>query len=320
MSYKSSFTSQQVEQRLLQGYYDDIVEAGVQGGVLEEGEITKQELDLELAKRLKNSITQNGRMLLGRISKSANDKIFSLGQNSLEIAMEEISQAYESTIKESYKNQNQTEFFVIYSSLNGEANLPEDELALYSSVMTFYIDVTCQSFSSSGSMEFENGYIIYNPYNSCLKIYKTFNVSTTGYVSSTRIINNCPQETSEKPDVPIILNSGIIIDKDGYEIQELMTSQNINTIGDLIINKMNQYANGNARMFIVKYTATDETGNSSPLAQEIFCKVLETQYSSSDPEGTYRILVENGNFERGVISMFYDYVSESFSYSFTKIN
>ena len=32
MSYKSSFTSQQVEQRLLQGYYDDIVEAGIQGG------------------------------------------------------------------------------------------------------------------------------------------------------------------------------------------------------------------------------------------------------------------------------------------------
>ena len=56
MSYNSSFTSQQVEQRLLQGYYDDIVEAGVQGGVLEEGEITKQELDLELAKRIKSTI------------------------------------------------------------------------------------------------------------------------------------------------------------------------------------------------------------------------------------------------------------------------
>lgn len=54
MSYKSSFTSQQVEQRLLQGYYDDIVKAGKQGGVIgNEENVTKDQLDLSLAKTLK---------------------------------------------------------------------------------------------------------------------------------------------------------------------------------------------------------------------------------------------------------------------------
>ena len=54
MSYNSSFTSQEVEQRLLQGYYDDIVEAGIQGGVIgNEENVTKGQLDLSLAKTLK---------------------------------------------------------------------------------------------------------------------------------------------------------------------------------------------------------------------------------------------------------------------------
>ena len=61
MSYNSSFTSQQVEQRLLQGYYDDIVKAGKQGGVIgDEENVTKEQLDLSLAKTLKGqgSITK----------------------------------------------------------------------------------------------------------------------------------------------------------------------------------------------------------------------------------------------------------------------
>ena len=54
MPYNSSFTSQQVEQRLLQGYYDDIVKAGKQGGVIgDEENVTKEQLDLSLAKTLK---------------------------------------------------------------------------------------------------------------------------------------------------------------------------------------------------------------------------------------------------------------------------
>lgn len=51
MAFKSSFTSQQIETRIKQGYYDDILQAGLDGNVFtDETKPSKQELDLQLAK------------------------------------------------------------------------------------------------------------------------------------------------------------------------------------------------------------------------------------------------------------------------------
>ena len=51
MGFKSSFTSQQIENRIKQGYYDDILQAGLDGNVFtDETKPSKQELDLQLAK------------------------------------------------------------------------------------------------------------------------------------------------------------------------------------------------------------------------------------------------------------------------------
>ena len=50
MGYKSTYKSEQIQTRLKQGYYDDIVEAGIQGGVFNaDTQPTKGELDLKLA-------------------------------------------------------------------------------------------------------------------------------------------------------------------------------------------------------------------------------------------------------------------------------
>ena len=50
MGYKSTYKSEQIQTRLEQGYYDDIVEAGIQGGVFDaDTQPTKGELDLKLA-------------------------------------------------------------------------------------------------------------------------------------------------------------------------------------------------------------------------------------------------------------------------------
>lgn len=51
MGYKSTYKSEQIQTRLKQGYYDDIVEAGIQGGVFDaDTQPAKGELDLQLAK------------------------------------------------------------------------------------------------------------------------------------------------------------------------------------------------------------------------------------------------------------------------------
>ena len=51
MGYKSVYKSPELQARLEQGYYDDIVEAGIQGGVFDaDTQPTKGELDLQLAK------------------------------------------------------------------------------------------------------------------------------------------------------------------------------------------------------------------------------------------------------------------------------
>ena len=51
MGYKSVYKSPEIQARLEQGYYDDIVEAGIQGGVFDaDTQPTKGELDLQLAK------------------------------------------------------------------------------------------------------------------------------------------------------------------------------------------------------------------------------------------------------------------------------
>lgn len=51
MAFKSSFTSQEIEDRIKQGYYDDILQAGLDGNVFtEETKPSKQEMDLQLAK------------------------------------------------------------------------------------------------------------------------------------------------------------------------------------------------------------------------------------------------------------------------------
>lgn len=51
MAFKSSFTSQQIEDRIKQGYYDDILQAGLDGNVFtDETKPSKQEMDLQLAK------------------------------------------------------------------------------------------------------------------------------------------------------------------------------------------------------------------------------------------------------------------------------
>lgn len=50
MGYKSTYKSEMIQTRLEQGYYDDIVEAGIQGGVFDaDTQPTKEELDLKLA-------------------------------------------------------------------------------------------------------------------------------------------------------------------------------------------------------------------------------------------------------------------------------
>ena len=50
MGYKSVYKSPEIQARLEQGYYDDIVEAGIQGGVFDsDTQPTKGELDLKLA-------------------------------------------------------------------------------------------------------------------------------------------------------------------------------------------------------------------------------------------------------------------------------
>lgn len=50
MGYKSTYKSEMIQTRLEQGYYDDIVEAGIQGGVFNaDTQPTKEELDLKLA-------------------------------------------------------------------------------------------------------------------------------------------------------------------------------------------------------------------------------------------------------------------------------
>lgn len=51
MGFKSSFTSQEIENRIKQGYYDDILQAGLDGNVFtDETKPSKQEMDLQLAK------------------------------------------------------------------------------------------------------------------------------------------------------------------------------------------------------------------------------------------------------------------------------
>lgn len=51
MGYKSVYKSPEIQARLEQGYYDDIVEAGIQGGVFDaDTQPDKNELDLQLAK------------------------------------------------------------------------------------------------------------------------------------------------------------------------------------------------------------------------------------------------------------------------------
>lgn len=50
MGYKSTYKSEEIQARLEQGYYDDIVEAGILGGVFDaDTQPTKEELDLKLA-------------------------------------------------------------------------------------------------------------------------------------------------------------------------------------------------------------------------------------------------------------------------------
>ena len=51
MGYKSTYKSEMIQTRLEQGYYDDIVEAGIHGGVFDaDTQPNKDELDLQLAK------------------------------------------------------------------------------------------------------------------------------------------------------------------------------------------------------------------------------------------------------------------------------
>lgn len=54
MSYNSLSTGQQVENRLKQGYYDDILSAGVRESVLQES-MTKDEFDVQLARSMSRS-------------------------------------------------------------------------------------------------------------------------------------------------------------------------------------------------------------------------------------------------------------------------
>ena len=50
MSYNSNYTGTQVENRLKQGYYEDIIAQGVAAGYYTEDEVpTKEELDAKLA-------------------------------------------------------------------------------------------------------------------------------------------------------------------------------------------------------------------------------------------------------------------------------
>lgn len=67
MAFNSKYLSSQIEQRLLQGYYDDIIAAGIGGGVIQEGEFGKNEVDLKLAKLLKSEEGGAGAQIGGRI-------------------------------------------------------------------------------------------------------------------------------------------------------------------------------------------------------------------------------------------------------------
>lgn len=282
--------------------------------------MTKQQLDLELAKRLKSSVSQNGRMLLGTIIiGNTTSNIFVPNKDGLIQALNSISQTYEDTIKQQYVNNSQTEFFVRIG--NNSNILPDSEADYESSSIVYYIDVSLQQLGSSFEYssfadqykEYKDsvGYVIYNPSNACLRILKKFDKG--GYA----LIDQCPQEIPDVPNVPIILESNIVDTSDYNEdISDLMTEENTNTIGELIINKMEQYPDKSARIFIVKYSRDYGQGNSP---KELFCRVLECFYSSTDEDGTYSILIENGGFQRGIIRRSWDLTYDKFYYSFSKI-
>lgn len=60
MGYKSTYKSEMIQTRLEQGYYDDIVEAGIQGGVFNaDTQPTKEELDLKLAQFTSGGFNNN---------------------------------------------------------------------------------------------------------------------------------------------------------------------------------------------------------------------------------------------------------------------
>lgn len=320
MPYNSSFTSQEVEQRLLQGYYDDIVEAGIQGGVLQEGEMTKQQLDLELAKRLKSPASQNGRMLLGRITKSASDDIFKISNNSLIQVMNDLNGEYKQTIKNLYINNNQTEFLIIYQS--SEENLPSSGDDTGNSIITYYIDVSCQSLASgseegdytnnvngTGRPSDANGYIIYNPAKKCLSLF-------VGFYEGYKIINDCPssEEPVSQPDIPIVISSGITIGSiyQSSVLEQILNDENVKTITDMIIETAGNYASGlDSRFFIIKYSMSSMFSEDE---NELICHVLRSQYSSTYNDG-YSILISDREYNRAYINTYISMDEREYHYS-----
>lgn len=309
MSYKSSFTSQQVEQRLLQGYYDDIVEAGVQGGVLQEGEMTKQQLDLELAKRLKSSVSQNGRMLLGTIIvDNVTHSMFVPNKDGLISALNSISQTYEDTIKQQYVNNSQTEFFVRIG--NNSNILPDSEADYESSSIVYYIDVSLQQLGSSFEYssfadqyeEYKDsvGYVIYNPSNACLRILKKFDKE--GYT----LIDQCPDKSEQQSSQLINIQSGIQI-QDSNNLENLLKNGGAQQIGSLIVEYQDPH------IFIIDYTFT--SGYDRNLKQQIICIPLYAQYSSSSSPQSRSILIQNTSGERGIITARNDYSGYDYYYS-----
>ena len=309
MSYNSSFTSQEVEQRLLQGYYDDIVEAGIHGGVLQEGEMTKQQLDLELAKRLKSPASQNGRMLLGTIIVSnKTDNIFVPNKDGLVSALNSISQTYENTIKQQYINNSQTEFFVRIG--NNSNILPDLEADYEFSSIVYYIDVSLQQLGSNFEYssftdryeEYKDsvGYVIYNPSNTCLRILKKFD--REGYT----FIDQCPEKSEQQSSQLINIQSGIQI-QGSNSLENLLGNGGAQQIGSLIVEYQDPH------IFIIDYTFVSEYNNN--LKQQIICVPLYAQYSSTDSPQSRSIFIQNTSGERGIITAQNDYSEYNYYYN-----
>lgn len=239
MGFKSSFTSQEIEERLKQGYFDDIIQAGINGGVIEQGtEITKDQLDLALAKTVAGGDSQNGRILVGTFLKPINDTIFQISEESLKSVASQINTCCKDNIKQSFNESNQTQFVIIFSSNNSSIIPDTENEGRKNGIITYYIDVTCVSQGSDASNDPEfinkNGYVIYSPYKPCLKVFANF------FNEELITINECADAETG------VIKTGIKLQAQGGvppTFENLLSNGGCETIGQLLVQEMEKQKN-----------------------------------------------------------------------------